>query len=273
MTDAPLLDRVVAWAEVEPNVIALVLTGSRAAINRTPDRWSDVDIELICDDPTPLTEDDTWLHRFGEVLVYLRLWSEERDRQTRLVVYAEGEVDFSLCGRGRITDQADGLVDLYRRGYQVILDKEGITGGLPMPDGRPVRRDLPTAEEYLYVVSNFWFEAHHMPGYLAREDLWALKFRDGTMKKALRKMLEWKALVGDPSTDVRHIGHGMRGWVGDDTWRELHGAWGRFDAASSRESLMATVEIFRRTAIEVANALGFDYPDEADRQITDRLEE
>ncbi len=273
MSESPLLERVVAWAEADPNIVALVLTGSLAAVHGRPDRWSDVDVELICDDPAPLIDEDVWLHRFGEVLVYLRLWSEEGDRQTRLVVYAEGEVDFSLCGRERITGQAGGLVDLYRRGYRVVFDKEGVTGGLPAPDGRPVPRPLPTADEYAFVVNNFWFEAHHMPGYLAREDLWALKYRDATMKQALQRMLEWRALVGDPGADVRQIGHRMREWVEAETWDDLHEAFGGFDAGSSRRALTATIRVFRRVATEVAGALGFDYPQDADRRITARLGE
>jgi len=273
MTDTPLLDRVVAWAETDPSIIAVVLTGSRAAVHGWPDRWSDVDVELICDDPAPLIGDDGWLHLFGEVLVYLNLLSEGGEHPTRLVAYSEGEVDFSLCGRERITGQAETLVDLYRRGYRVIFDKEGVTECLPIPDGRPVPRDPPTADEYEYVVSNFWFEAYHMPGYLAREDLWALKFRDGTMKKALRKMLEWAALVRDPDADVRQIGHRMHDWVDPATWSGLHDAFGAFDEPSSRMALMVTIEIFRKTACEVADALGFAYPMEADRKITARLEE
>ena len=179
-------------------------------------------------------------------------------------------MDFSLCGRDRIVGQAAGLCDLYRRGYRVLLDKQGVTGMLPEPDGRPEPRPLPTEEEYLHAVSVFWFEAYHQAGYLAREDLWALKFRDGTMKKYLRKMLEWAAVIRDPDADVRQIGHGMRSWVDDRTWADLHGVWGGFDADSSRQALMATVEVFRRVAREVAGALGFAYPESADRQITAR---
>ncbi|MCJ7726568.1 MAG: aminoglycoside 6-adenylyltransferase [Acidimicrobiia bacterium] len=271
MTDTPLLDRVLAWAAEDPNIVAVVLTGSRAALRRTPDRWSDVDIELICDDPAPLVEDDAWFHAFGEVLVYLRLLSEEGTHPTRLAAYSEGEVDFSLCGRDRIHSQASGLCDLYRRGYRVLIDKEGLTEALPEPDGRPISKQLPTEEEFRGAVSVFWFEAYHQAGYLAREDLWALKFRDGTMKKYLRKMLEWAAVTRDPDADVRQIGHGMRNWVDDQTWVDLHSVWGGFDADSSRRALMATIDVFRMVAREVGAALGFDYPESSDRQITERL--
>lgn len=271
MSHQDLLDRIMAWAGADPNVLALVITGSRAAVHGRPDEWSDLDIEVICDDPAPLVGDDAWFHRFGEVLVYLRLMSEEGDRPTRLVVYAEGEVDFSVCGRERITSQYGGLVDLYRRGYRVVFDREGITGALPAPDGEHTQHPPPTAGEYREAVSVFWFEAYHLPGYIDREDLWALKFRDATMKEHLRRMLEWAAVAGDPGADVRQIGHRMAEWADPQTWADLHEAFGRFDAASSWRALLVTVEVFRRAARRVAAAYGFDYPEEADRRITERI--
>lgn len=189
------------------------------------------------------------------------------------MVYAEGEVDFSLCGPGRITGQAGGLCDLYRRGYRVLYDPAGITGVLPAPDGEHHRRPPPTAGEFDHAVRTFWFEAYHQAGYLARGDLWALKFRDGTMKRYLRRMLEWRALTHDPNADVRQIGHGMRRWVGEDTWRDLHATWGGFDAASAHRATVTTCVLFARYAREVAAALGFAYREGAEQRILERVRE
>ncbi len=271
MSEQPLLDRILAWAEGQPNIGAVVLTGSRAARHRTPDVWSDTDVELICRDPSPLEEDDAWFHRFGEVLTFLRLEAEDGAHRTRLVVYPEGEVDFSLCGHDRITGQSGGLCDLYRRGYRVLYDPDGITAVLPEADGEHERRPPPTAHEFDHAVRTFWFEAYHQAGYLARGDLWALKFRDGTMKKHLRRVLEWRALARDPGADVRQIGHGMRGWVGEEVWRELHAAWGGFDAASAHRATVRTCLLFGRYGREVAAAFGYAYRERAEQVVLDRV--
>jgi len=63
----------------------------------------------------------------------------------------------------------------------------------------------------------------------------------------------------------------MRDWVDPQTWADLHEAFGRFDAASSHRALLVTLEVFRRSARRVAAALGFEYPEEADRRITERI--
>jgi aminoglycoside 6-adenylyltransferase len=271
MGDHPLLDRILVWADEEPNIMAVVMTGSRASLRSPPDAWSDTDVELICDDPAPLAADDGWFHDLGDVLTFLRLSAEDGAHRTRLVVYTEGEIDFSLCGRDRITGQEDGLCDLYRRGYRVLYDPGGITAVLPQADGEHERRPLPTADEFDHAVRTFWFEAYHQAGYLGRGELWALKFRDGTMKKYLRRMLEWRALAVDPEADVRHIGRGMRRWVGEEGWRDLHAAWGGLDAASSHRATVATCVLFGRYAREVAAAFGFTYRQRAEDHVLGRV--
>ena len=271
MGDHLLLDRILSWAKDDPNVRAVVMTGSRASGRGRPDDWSDTDVELICDDPSPLAGDDAWFHAFGDVLTFLRLSAEDGAHQTRLVVYTEGEVDFSLCGHDRLTGQQDGLGDLYRRGYRVLYDPDGIAAALPEADGEHERRPPPTADEFDHAVRTFWFEAYHQAGYLARGELWALKFRDGTMKKYLRRMLEWRALAADPDADVRHIGHGMRDWVGEEDWRDLHAAWGGLDAASSHRATVATCVLFGRYAREVAASFGFGYRPRAETHVLERV--
>ena len=271
MSKRPLLDRILARAEDDPNIMAVVMTGSRASLRRTPDEWSDYDVELICDAPAPLADDDAWFHALGDVLTFLRLSAEDGAHQTRLVIFSDGEIDFSLCGRDRLDGQAGSLCDLYRRGYRVLYDPDGITAVLPEPDGEHERRPPPTADEFDHAVRTFWFEAHHQAGYLARGELWALKFRDGTMKKYLRRMLEWRAVAADPEADVRHIGHGMRRWVGEEVWRDLHTAWAGFDAASSHRATVATCTLFGRYAREVAAAFGFEYRQRAEDLILERV--
>ncbi|MCB2224641.1 MAG: aminoglycoside 6-adenylyltransferase [Actinobacteria bacterium] len=266
-----VLGRIVAWAEAEPSVLALVLTGSRAALGGRPDEWSDLDVEVICDDPSALAADDAWPGTFGEVLVVVPLVAGDGDHATRLVIYPEGEVDFSLCGRDRIDGQAGGLTDLYRRGYRVLHDPGGITEVLPEPDGHHHPVPGPAAAEVERAVSVFWLEMHHLPGYLARGELWAAKFRDGTIKRYLRRMLEWRALLADPGADVRHIGRGMRGWVGEEEWAALHGVWGGFDAADAVRAALATIDVFGRVAREVCAAVGVAYPAEVERLVTGRL--
>jgi hypothetical protein len=43
----------------------------------------------------------------------------------------------------------------------------------------------------------------HIPPYLARGELWVVKFRDGTMKRMLLRLVEWDALAPSRSRGRR----------------------------------------------------------------------
>ena len=263
-----MLGRIAEWARSDPNVVALVLTGSHARVTNSPppDAFSDLDVEVIADDVSTFVRDDDWWRRLGDVWVY---WFDESPGEpSRLIVYEPGQkVDFSLHGRQRIVGQRERLDQLYERGYRVLLDKEQLTAELPPPSGQSPQRRLPTQAEFTAVVNEFWFEAFHIPGYILRGDLWVVKFRDWTMKEMLLKVLEWRALAAGPA-DVWHIGHRMRDWVDDAIWEEVHAIFGSFDAGGSWRALDATARLFRRVAREAAAALDLEYPDKAETSVS-----
>ena len=266
-----LLASIVRWAEESPNIVTLILTGSRARLGASVDEFSDLDVEVIADDPTELIRNDAWLSRFGRIWVYLPAVKGQR-YETRLVFYEGGtKVDFSLCGRERLSAMVEAQVldDLYERGHRVLVDKAGITSNLPPATGEFPGKRLPGQEEFAAVVNEFWFEAAHIPRYLLRDELWVAKFRDWTMKTLLLTMLEWHAIASsDQNVDVWHIGTHMMDWVDEATWNDIHTIFSGFDARESWHGLLATARLFRRLARETAAAADLEYPAEADKSIS-----
>ena len=272
-----LLERVIDWAQANPNVIALIMTGSRAhAHSESVDEFSDFDLEIIAEDADQLAASDDWLRSFGQIWVSLSL-SEGQPYPTRLVFYEGGaKVDFRLCTRERITAMlaANALDDLYERGYRVLLDKEGVTSGLPEASGSFPVAKLPTQQQFSAVVNEFWFEAAHIPRYLLRDELWVAKTRDWTMKQLLLRMLEWHAIARrDRPVDVWHIGTHMKDWADAKTWQELQAIYSHFDARDSWEGLIATITLFRRLANEAATAIGIEYPSGPDTSVSGYIAE
>jgi aminoglycoside 6-adenylyltransferase len=265
------LDSIVRWGYSDANVVALVLTGSRARADGWADDLSDLDVEVVAIDVGALAEDDGWIHALSNVMVHLAL-ANEPGPATRLVFYEGGDkVDFTLCGRSRLHAMtASGrLNDLYERGYRVLLDKEGLTGGLPAAGGRPSRR-LPDQVDLDAIVTEFFFEAAHIPRYLMRDELWLVKARDWTMKKCLVTVLEWHALAKSRGgADVWHMGTHMASWVDAHTWRDLQQTYARMDREDSWRALLATIGLFRRIARETAVHSRLRYPDDVDARVTE----
>jgi aminoglycoside 6-adenylyltransferase len=261
---------IVRWAEDDPNIIALIKTGSSARDGQG-DEFSDLDLEVIAADPGRLQREDAWFRAFGGVWVVLRF--DELRFPTRLVVYDGGsKVDYTLAGVERLTEMYQGLDSLYERGYEVLLDREGLTERLPRATGTFPIPAAPSEAEFTFIVEEFWFEATHMPRYLSRGDLWVVKFRDWTMKRDLLRMLEWRAVAGSTEpVDLWHIGTRMREWVDDATWHDLHGVFGRFAEDDAWQALFATTYLFARVSREVAAANGFTYPAGMEDQIQSYL--
>ena len=92
-----------------------------------------------------------------------------------------------------------------------------------------------------------------MPRYLAREDLWVVKFRDWTMKTNILQMLEWKALAradGKPP-DVWYIGKRMKDWLDADMWHRLHEVFGGFEQRDAWRAIQASADLFAHASREV----------------------
>jgi aminoglycoside 6-adenylyltransferase len=268
-----LLARIVEWAETNANVIALIMTGSRARGDSAfVDEFSDFDLEIIAENAAELADNDEWLRSFGPIMVCLPL-SEGQAHPTRLVFYEGGlKVDFSLCTRERLMAMVDRLNGLYQRGYRVLVDKEGVTAGLPAATGAAPSKRLPSQQVFSATVNEFWFEAAHIPRYLLRNEPWVVKIRDWTMKELLLRMLEWHAvaLSGRP-LDVWHIGTHMKDWVDSQTWQELQAVFSRFDRDDSWRGLLAMTALFRRLARETASATGLEYLATVDENVSGYL--
>ena len=268
---AALRESIVHWAGDDPNVIALIETGSTSRRDGQEDEFSDLDLEVIAADPGRLARHDGWFRNFAVVWVVLRF--DERRFPTRLVVYDGGpKVDYTLAGADRLGDMREGLDSLYERGYEVLLDKQGVTEQLPRATGAFPIIAAPSEEEFSFTVEEFWFEATHMPRYLSRGDLWVVKFRDWTMKRDLLRMLEWRAIAESAEpVDVRYIGTRMREWVDAATWCHLHEIFGHFAEDDAWRALLATTQLFGRVSRDVAATNGFEYPLELEQQIQSYL--
>lgn len=266
-----LLDKIKVWMEENPKIGAAILVGSRVRNDHPSDQYSDYDIEVYAENPEELTNNEAWLEIFDEVWVVVRDKTED-GFPTRLVIYDEGlKVDFSLRSIRSLRQMVEGGVrpNYYRDGYDFLVDKEGLVRKFEGMIEEPVEPTL-SDKEFRRVVEEFWFEAWHVAKYLKREELWVAKSRDAGMKEFLRQMIEWRAMVVNKNEVIRVWPEGrfMQEWVDRQTWQDLKGCFGHFEAGDSWQSLEQTMKMFRRLAGEVAEKVGYQYPEKVDRKIS-----
>src|SRR5581483_6435067 len=119
-----VLARMVAWAQAEDGVRAVLVEGSRALPGEA-DALSDIDVSLFVRQPPSYLHDEAWLSQFAPMWVYIATEYAFEDLivPTRLVIYEDGvKVDFSLWS----VDTVPRVVrsNRYDLGYQVVLDKD-----------------------------------------------------------------------------------------------------------------------------------------------------
>ena len=273
MKRAELLASIEQWAISNENVWALIQTGSLVRDDGLADDFSDLDLEIYSYHPALLVESDSWIDAIGRPITILHLDAEEgQPWSTRLVIFEGGlKVDFTLTEKQRLEQMinTNTLDSLYQRGYRTLFDKTGFTDKLPAPSFAPPTAAFPTEKYFLERVEEFWFEAFHIPVYLARNELFLVKQRDWTMKELLLEMMEWHALArSEGSADVWHMGKGVHSWTDKVTWQQLQRAFGHFDAEDARRAFEVTKQLYRRLAQDVAKIKGWRYPHQVEERIS-----
>lgn len=266
-----LENRVIAWAESQPDIRAILVVGSRARRDFPADEWSDLDLMVFATNFEKYLANDDWLGDIGEK--WLTLLLETGGGHPERIVRFDGlcKVDFVFLTADDLQRMVkSGTLDgVYHRGYYILTDKDGLAAQLPPSPFRSLPCKKPPEHFFALLVNWFWHDALVIACQIRRRNLWFVKFRDSKMKETLLRMLEWHArAVNEWDYDTWHNGHFLSEWADPQTWNELHSAFGRFDAASSWQALLTTMSLFRRLATETASRLSYPYSSAVDERVT-----
>jgi aminoglycoside 6-adenylyltransferase len=260
---------IIAWAESRPEIRAVILTSSRANPNAPVDLFTDYDVILAVTDIRPFFESRDWLEEFGRVLV---LWRDpiqreyDAERFAYITQYEDGlKIDFSVWSKEFASRLAADLrlIDELDVGYEVLLDKDGLSDGWKPPSYKAHIPNPPSEEEYLTEIETFFHEATYTAKHLWRDELMPAKYNLDKEMKAdnLLRMLEWLVEVEHAwSLKPGAYGRFLKKRLPPEMWAELETTYVGADPAENWEALFHTIDLYRRIAFRVGEALGYDYP-------------
>jgi aminoglycoside 6-adenylyltransferase len=250
---------VVDWAFERADVAALVLVGSHARGEVPADRWSDLDLIFLLDDPAPYTESAAWVEEFGTPVVTF-LEQTPDGHWERRVLYETGEdVDFVLFPAHvlELLEASENAAGLLARGYRLLVDRVGMeerlaaAAALARPPGAPTQREL--AE----LASDFWYHALWTAKKLRRGEVFtAIDCLDGYMKARLVSLMAMHAHSVDPAVDTWHSGRFVERWGDPGALAALEEAYARYDLRDVARALWATIDVFQGLEEETARRLG-----------------
>jgi aminoglycoside 6-adenylyltransferase len=223
-----------------------------------------------------LSERRCWLTDFGDVLAAWRdpdALKRDPPRTCWVTQYADGtKIDFTLWPvmLMRQVAQSPALPDQLDVGYRVLVDKDGLTGGLQSATYRAHIPSRPSRDEFLTAIEDFLLESTYVAKHLWRDDLMPAKFSlDHVMKQGgLRTMLEWRIEI-DHAWSLRPgvSGKGLKRLLSPDVYRALEETYVGPRIADNWMALFDTIALFRRIAAEVATHFGYQYPRDLDERV------
>jgi aminoglycoside 6-adenylyltransferase len=275
------LEKLVTWGESHPSIRAMILTSTRARPSGKVDRFSDYDLIMAVTDAEHFDRDRSWVLAYGQPMVR---WGDQ-NQIYGLITYFQGviytdhvRVDYTVWPielLDRIS-AAETLLDELDAGYQVLFDKDHQTTGWKAPSYRAYIPTKPTAEEYQALVEEFWWGTTYVAKSLWRNEVIFVKWCLDVDLKIIttRKMLEWLIEIDqDWSWKPGVLGRGLERWLTPDTLEEFDKTYTGTGIAENWDALFRSIALFRRVAQEVANALGYAYPQLVDDQVSAYIEE
>ncbi len=248
------------WAREKDDVRTLLLVGSQARAEVPADRWSDLDLIFIVEDPSVYHDDASWIHEFGAPLVTF-LEPKPDGHSDRRVLYETGEeVDFvffpaSVLERFGASESVAGLL---ARGYRLLVDRAGIADALERSAARP-RPTGPSQHDFDELAGDFWYHAFWTAKKLRRGEVFtALECLDGHMKARLVTLLGWHARSVDDSVDTWHEGRFVERWADPGALASLEKAFAYYDVRDVARALWETVDLWQGLEEETASRLGFE---------------
>lgn len=273
-----MLEKIKKWAETQPGIRVVLLTSSRANERKKIDRLSDYDIELYVTNLKPYT-DNEWLQHFGKILIVL---SEKRvllgaEQQIEMVIYEAGtKIDFTIIPMDILKKIIDlpCLPDWLNDGYKVILDKDGITDTMRQPSFKAYIPQKPTDQEYQELINEFWWELMYVAKNLARNEILPAKYSSDYVirYKILLKMLEWYVQIKrDWEQQTGFAGKGIMKLLDEDELNQLNSIFAGAGIPKNWDALYKTISFFRKISRAVAHDLGYRYPEELDRKVSEYI--
>lgn len=263
------LREVEAWIASNPDIRAALLTSSLVNPLAPVDAYSDLDIELVFDDPTFYKHSTEWIYQFGEPL---NIYEEDESyfdgiHAMKMVQYVDGDkIDFKIYGKQQFIaeTQKNQLPEDWDIGYRVLIDKDKLTQDLRPPSYQVSIIKKPSVAQFNKVYRNFWWDVSYLPKCLNRGDLFYYKFMFEHIIRLdyLEPMIEWY-IGANNKWGVSSNKHGrlFEKYLSNEQWTLVKATFAGADMKENWQASFALLKVFQRFAEGVSYALGIDLDD------------
>lgn len=252
--------RIADWARERTDVHAAVIVGSQARAETAADRWSDLDVILVVEEPNAYLDDLSWVMAFGApLLTFVEPTAVGNERELRVLFETGEDLDLPLIPMSRLDllTEDETIAEVLGRGYRVLVDDIGLEERLRAASLGPRQRREPTQRDLRELASDFWYHALWAAKKLRRGEVFvATECLDGYLKARLVRLLEWHARAVDLTLDTWHGGRFLERWGDPGALVALEFAYARYSLPDAARALWVTVDLWQGLEEETAKRLG-----------------
>ena len=256
-----ITNSILEWAKQHENIRAVILIGSRARTSEKADKWSDLDLVVIAEDISEYIQTTSWIHEFGTPLLIFTETAFDESYERRVLYEGFLDVDFAFSDPAgcKTSLEFEGVRDIYRRGYRVLLDKDDWSSCIDRACKVSQRHDI-SPQMILNEIHDYWYHC-----------VWtAMNCLNCYMKTKLLRMLEhMTTLSGEQTIDTWHNGRFLEKWADPSIVHRLQGSFSDYNRQALTLALQHQMEVYHDMASHVAARQGISYPTDEIQTIKD----
>ncbi len=273
-TEQEMLELILATAREDERIRAVIMNGSRANPNAPRDFFQDFDTVYIVTDVAPFRRNEAWIRRFGELMI-LQMPDDMQDPPPSdeggfayLMQFVDGNrIDLGLYPLARLAElERDSLSIL-------LLDKDGLIEPFPPANESDYLPKPPTAKAFADCCNEFWWVCPYVAKGLWREEIpYAKHMQDHYVRDQLMKMIIWSIGIQTQfSKSPGKLGKYLKHYLEPQLWEMFLKTYADASYENTWAALFVMCDLFRITALRVAEHFGFDYPRADDERVSAHL--
>ncbi len=270
-TEEDIFDLILTTARQDDRIRAVILNGSRANPNISPDPFQDFDVVYIVTKLKPFVENPGWIEVFGELMILQTPDlmgdppSENDGTFTYLMQFIDGNrIDLTLVPRDQVEEMPEDSLSI------LLLDKDNHFPPFPPPSEASYFPKPPTAKAFADCCNEFWWVAPYVAKGLWRGQLrLAHQYLEAILRVQLMKMLIWTfGLRTRFGQNPGKAGANFPKMFSAERMSRLNNTYTTVEEEHIWDALMTMTALFQETARDVAEYFNFPYPDQEDARVS-----
>ncbi|ERJ11975.1 aminoglycoside 6-adenylyltransferase [Haloplasma contractile] len=266
-SEEEVFEQILDFAKEDDRIRAVMLNGSRLNPNAPDDIMQDYDIVYFIKDLDPSYKNNQdWINTFGDLVMM-----QQNDFENGYIFLMQFKdnvrIDLSFSDVSTIKEAAkeDSLT-------KILLDKDEVfeKGELDKPNESIHCVSKPTEQEFNEVLNEFWWIQVNIAKGIWRDELSYAKYMyDVILIGCIRKIISWKiGSENDWNVNTGKLGKWFKNYMSNSLYKKYLEIYPGNDYYEMWASLLLAGKFVRTLAIELAEDLGFTYPEEDDENTT-----